>query len=170
MSPSSPGGKTNADHAISEKTGRLPPGVPNPVDVHVGSRVRLRRTLLGLSQDRLGAAVGLTFQQIQKYERGANRIGASRLFQFSEILEVPVSFFFEEMPDEIKTRQGAFKVGMQDQSQESFERDPMVKRETLELVRNYYRITDPRVRRNVFELAKSLAKSMSGEFDDEDLS
>ena len=72
---------------------RLPPGVPNPVDIHVGSRVRLRRTLLGLSQEKLGDAVGLTFQQIQKYERGANRIGASRLFQLSRILSVPIPFF-----------------------------------------------------------------------------
>src|ERR1700748_1341571 len=71
---------------------------PNPVDVHVGSRVRLRRTLLGMSQEKLGNAVGLTFQQIQKYERGANRIGASRLFDMSRVLDVPVQFFFDDMP------------------------------------------------------------------------
>ena len=78
------------------------PGIPNPVDIHVGSRVRLRRTLLGLSQEKLGEAVGLTFQQIQKYERGANRIGASRLFEFSRILDVPVSFFFDDMNERAK--------------------------------------------------------------------
>src|SRR5579883_3316499 len=73
---------------------------PNPIDVHVGSRVRLRRTLLGMSQEKLGDAIGLTFQQVQKYERGANRVGASRLFELSRVLDVPVSFFFDELdPD-----------------------------------------------------------------------
>jgi len=71
---------------------------PNPIDVHVGSRVRLRRTLLGMSQEKLGEALGLTFQQVQKYERGVNRIGASRLYHLSQILDVPVSFFFDDMP------------------------------------------------------------------------
>lgn len=75
---------------------------PHPVDVHVGTRVRLRRTMLGISQEKLGEAVGLTFQQIQKYERGANRIGSSRLFEFSRVLDVPVSFFFDDMPPELK--------------------------------------------------------------------
>ena len=79
--------------------GRLPSGKPNPVDVHVGGRVRLRRTLLGLSQEKLGEAIGLTFQQVQKYERGANRIGASRLWDLSRVLDVPVSYFFDEMED-----------------------------------------------------------------------
>ena len=80
-----------------KKATRLPPGTPNPVDVHVGARVKLRRILLGMSQTALGNPVGLTFQQIQKYERGANRIGASRVYEFSRILEVPVSFFFDDM-------------------------------------------------------------------------
>ena len=139
------------------KVEKLPPGTPNPVDIHVGSRVRLRRTLLGMSQERLGESVGLTFQQIQKYERGANRIGASRLFEFSRILDVPVSFFFDDMPDEIKTREGQFARALQDQGQDGFEPDPLTKRETLELVRAYYRITDPKVRKRLFELTKSLA-------------
>src|SRR5215208_5533266 len=78
--------------------GRPKTGKPNPIDVHVGSRVRLRRTLLGMSQEKLGEAIGLTFQQVQKYERGANRIGASRLFDLSRVLDVPVSFFFDDMP------------------------------------------------------------------------
>src|SRR5512141_3123336 len=84
----------------AEKADRMPPGVPNPVDIHVGSRVRLRRTLLGMSQEKLGEAIGLTFQQVQKYERGANRIGASRLWDLSRVLDCPVSFFFDEMDDE----------------------------------------------------------------------
>lgn len=81
--------------------GRTPEGEPNPVDVYVGSRLRLRRTVLNLSQEKLAALAGLTFQQIQKYERGMNRIGASRLYDFAQILEVPVSYFFAEMPEEV---------------------------------------------------------------------
>src|SRR5437868_8301678 len=80
---------------------------PNPTDVHVGARVRLRRTLLGMSQEKLGEALGLTFQQVQKYERGTNRIGASRLFDLSRVLEVPVSFFFEDMAREVAARSPA---------------------------------------------------------------
>jgi transcriptional regulator with XRE-family HTH domain len=146
-----------------EKAERLPPGIANPVDVHVGGRVRLRRTLLGMSQEKLGAAVGLTFQQIQKYERGTNRISASRLYEFSKILDVPVSYFFEEMPGDLETHAGRFKAGLRDQDLEEIERDPLIKRETLELVRAYYRITNPRVRKRVFELAKSLAGISSDE-------
>ena len=135
---------------------RLPPGTPNPVDVHVGGRVRLRRTVLGLSQEKLGEAVGLTFQQIQKYERGANRIGASRLFEFSRILEVPVSFFFDDMPEGQTVVDGRIAWGLAEQPQTPLEPDPLTRRETLELVRAYYRIGDPSVRRRLFELTKSL--------------
>src|SRR5512134_202795 len=135
---------------------RLPPGTPNPVDVHVGGRVRLRRTLLGLSQEKLGEAVGLTFQQIQKYERGANRIGASRLFEFSRILEVPVSFFFDDMPEGQSVVDGRIAWGLAEPPQAPLEPDPLTRRETLELVRAYYRIGDPSVRRRLFELTKSL--------------
>ena len=135
---------------------RLPPGTPNPVDVHVGGRVRLRRTLLGLSQEKLGEAVGLTFQQIQKYERGANRIGASRLFEFSRILEVPVSFFFDDMPEGQSVVDGRIAWGLSEPPQAPLEPDPLTRRETLELVRAYYRIGDPSVRRRLFELTKSL--------------
>ena len=123
---------------------------PNPVDIHVGSRVRLRRTLLGLSQEKLGDALGLTFQQIQKYERGANRIGASRLFHLSQILDVPVSFFFDEMSA------APAKTGLAEEKQSDFETDQLAKRETLELVRAYYRIKDSTTRKKIFELVKSL--------------
>ncbi|WP_082085609.1 helix-turn-helix domain-containing protein [Magnetospira sp. QH-2] len=142
---------------LSDK--RLPPGVPNPIDIHVGSRVRLRRTLMGMSQEKLGEAVGLTFQQIQKYERGANRIGASRLFELSRILDVPVAFFFDDMSEDLKTKRGMELLGFQDQAQAEIEADPMTRRETLELVRAYYKVGDPVVRRRLFELAKSLAKT-----------
>ncbi len=130
-------------------------GTPHPVDVHVGSRVRMRRTLLGMSQEKLGEALGLTFQQVQKYERGANRVGASRLYQISRILDVPVSFFFDEMTGAAPSS-SAQLVGLSEESEPaSF--DPMAKRETLELVRAYYRIVDPRVRKRIFELTKAVA-------------
>ena len=90
------------------RRGRRKADKPNPIDVHVGSRVRLRRTLLGMSQEKLGDAIGLTFQQVQKYERGANRIGASRLFDLSRVLDVPVSFFFDDMASDTAGRQGGF--------------------------------------------------------------
>lgn len=150
------GKRTGMLSANRGKVERLPPGVPSPVDIHVGSRVRLRRTLLGLSQEKLGEAVGLTFQQIQKYERGANRIGASRLFEFSRILDVPVSFFFDDMSDRVAGADGAAAAGMADQAQASLEPDPLTRRETLELVRAYYRISDPQIRKRLFELTKSL--------------
>ena len=132
-------------------------GKPNPVDVHVGSRVRLRRTLLGLSQEKLGDALGLTFQQVQKYERGANRIGASRLFDLSRVLDVPVSFFFDDMSPDMPTKKPPADLDLDDMASGGFDVDPMARRETLELVRAYYRIRDPLVRKRVFELAKALA-------------
>lgn len=140
--------------------GRTAVGDPNPIDVHVGARVRLRRTLLGMSQEKLGEAIGLTFQQVQKYERGANRVGASRLFDLSRVLDVPVSFFFDDMPDMVsKQSPRLIATGLAEGSAESADADPMSKRETLELVRAYYRIRDPQVRRKVFDLTKALARS-----------
>ena len=124
--------------------------------MHVGSRVRLRRTLLGMSQEKLGEAVSLTFQQIQKYERGTNRIGSSRLYELSRVLDVPVSFFFDDMPDEIKGKPRRRGTGLRDRGQAEFETDTLNRRETLELVRAYYRITEPQVRKRLFELAKAL--------------
>ncbi|MEK9723394.1 MAG: helix-turn-helix transcriptional regulator [Rhodospirillaceae bacterium] len=149
---------TNGGGRTGRRRKRLPPGVANPIDVHVGNRLRFRRTLLGYSQERLGDEVGLTFQQIQKYERGANRIGASRLYQFSRILDVPVSYFFEELPDEIRSHDGQMEWGLADQRQEELAPSPMARRETLELVRAYYAISDPKVRQRLFDLAKVLAK------------
>ncbi len=132
---------------------------PSPIDVHVGGRVRLRRTLMGMSQERLGEALGLTFQQVQKYERGVNRIGASRLFDLARVLDVPIGFFFDDMPDGVGgTTSGLTRrasAGFAD-AQDSFEDDTLHRRETLELVRAYYRIADPAVRKRVFDLIKSL--------------
>ena len=130
---------------------------PSPIDSHVGSRVRLRRTLLGMSQEKLGEALGLTFQQVQKYERGVNRIGASRLFDLARVLDVPISFFFDDMPDAMGNGASSRRSFGFAEGQEGFEDDTLHRRETLELVRAYYRITDPSVRKRVFDLIKSLA-------------
>ena len=124
---------------------------PNPVDVHVGSRIRLRRTLLGMSQEKLGDALGLTFQQVQKYERGANRVGASRLYDLARALDVPVSYFFEEFGDQ------SALGGVGEAAADPYQPNPMMKRETLELVRAYLRLADPQIKRRVFELTKALA-------------
>jgi len=132
---------------------------PSPIDVHVGSRIRLRRTLLGMSQERLGEALGLTFQQVQKYERGVNRVGASRLFDLSRVLDVPISFFFDDMPDNLADSYGAQhgrRLAGFAEPRDAFADDAMNRRETLELVRAYYRIIDPAVRKRVFELIKSM--------------
>lgn len=128
---------------------------PNPIDVHVGSRVRLRRTLLGMSQEKLGEAIGLTFQQVQKYERGANRIGASRLYDLSRVLDVPVSFFFDDINPEVV----AAAVDPGEAAAQRYESDPMMRRETLELVRAYYRIPDAQLRRRLFDLTKAIANA-----------
>lgn len=136
-------------------------GKPNPIDVHVGNRLRLRRTLLGMSQQKVGEALGLTFQQVQKYERGTNRIGASRLWDLAGVLDCPVSFFFDEMDE--KTA-GASPRNWNGETTDIMLRqdDPMNRRETLELVRAYYRIKGYHVRRRIYELAKSLATTATG--------
>ncbi|HYM03318.1 MAG TPA: helix-turn-helix transcriptional regulator [Stellaceae bacterium] len=136
---------------------------PNPIDVHVGARVRLRRTLLGMSQEKLGDAIGLTFQQVQKYERGANRVGASRLYDLSRVLDVPVSFFFDDIsPETVKAVQSEATEGA-DTATGRYEPDPMMRRETLELVRAYYRIPDAQLRRRLFDLTKAIANASTVE-------
>jgi transcriptional regulator with XRE-family HTH domain len=142
------------------RPGRRKSDGPHPIDVHVGSRVRLRRNMLSLSQEKLGEAIGLTFQQVQKYERGANRIGASRLMELSRVLDVPVSFFFDETDP---VRAPAIPMGFEETPQEGFDSDPMRKRETQDLIGAYYEIEDAAVRRRLFELAKALAAAATGE-------
>jgi transcriptional regulator with XRE-family HTH domain len=110
--------------------------------------------MLGLSQEKLGEAIGLTFQQVQKYERGANRIGASRLHELSQVLDVPVSFFFDETDP---VRAPAIPSGLEEPPQEGFDTDPLRRRETIELVGAYYQIDDVAVRRRLFDLAKALS-------------
>jgi len=141
--------------------GRLDDGSANPIDIHVGARMRLRRTLLGMSQEKLGEAIGLTFQQVQKYERGANRIGASRLYDLSRVLDVPVSFFFDDMPTSVQAQSPvAVITGTAPAVTEAATvgKDHLTSRETLELVRNYYLIPT-RARAQVYALAKALARS-----------
>jgi transcriptional regulator with XRE-family HTH domain len=126
---------------------------PHLVDQHVGSRVRLRRMLLGMSQERLGESIGITFQQVQKYEKGVNRIGASRLLQISEILDVPVEFFFEEAPH----IDGRRAPGMAEADSETFILEFLNSREGLELNRAFAKIADPKVRKRVVNLVRSLS-------------
>jgi transcriptional regulator with XRE-family HTH domain len=125
---------------------------PNPIDIHVGSRIRLRRTMLGMSQEKLGESLGITFQQIQKYEKGTNRVGASRLQNISSILNVPVSFFFEDAPGD----QGG-QGGMAEASSSNYVVDFLSSSEGLQLNRAFVKISDPKVRRRVVDLVKALA-------------
>lgn len=129
------------------------PRVPNPVDRHVGSRVRMRRILLGMSQEKLGESLGLTFQQVQKYEKGTNRIGASRLQQISHTLNVPPSFFFDGAPNGGIT--GA-PLGVAEGS--TFVLDFIATTEGLNLNKAFARISDPKVRKRIIDLVASLAE------------
>lgn len=138
----------------SQRRGRTA-GKPNPIDVHVGARVRLRRTLIGMSQEKLGAALGLTFQQVQKYERGANRIGASRLYDLSCILDVPVSFFFDDMPEEA-LRQSPRPVTEANAPAE-LGGNPLENDEALELVQAYDAIQNSRLRQRLMALVRTLS-------------
>lgn len=127
------------------------------MDMHVGSRVRLRRMVIGMSQEKLGERMGLTFQQIQKYEKGTNRIGASRLFQLSQILDVPVQFFFEDAPVSMSARGAAMAAGFAESKTEAFLLDFLNSRDGLELNRAFVKITDPKVRKRVVELVRALS-------------
>ena len=119
-------------------------------------RIRQRRTLLAMSQTALATAVGLTFQQIQKYERGANRISSSRLYEFAKVLDVPVSFFFDEITSKAQPGRPTFIPGGKGSGKQEPEKDPLIKRETLELVRAYYKIGHSASRKRIFEMVKAL--------------
>jgi transcriptional regulator with XRE-family HTH domain len=124
---------------------------PNPIDVHVGTRVRLRRTLLGMSQEKLGDALGLTFQQVQKYEKGTNRIGASRLQQISNILQVPVSFFFEGAPHM------PGHTGMGEAPSPAYVSDFLATSDGLSLTKAFMRIKNSKLRRRIVDLVEQIA-------------
>ncbi len=124
---------------------------PNPIDIHVGGRIRLRRNMLGLSQEKLGESLGITFQQIQKYEKGTNRVGASRLQAISSALTVPVSFFFEDAPN------SSGNVGFAEDNEATYVVDFLNSNEGVQLTRAFTKISDPKVRRKIIDLVKSLS-------------
>ena len=126
---------------------------PNPIDIHVGSRVRLRRMMLSMSQEKLGEHLGITFQQIQKYEKGTNRIGASRLQHIARVLSVPVAFFFEDAPG----TPGETGSGMAEQKQTTYVVDFLSSNEGIQLNRAFLRIQDAKVRRRIIDLIRALA-------------
>ena len=135
-----------------DMAGKAEKKTPNPIDVHVGSRVRLRRSMQRMSQEKLGEALGITFQQIQKYEKGTNRIGASRMQQISQALNVPVSFFFEDAPVP-----NAAVEGMAESGSTSYVVDFLGSPEGIELNRAFVRISNPALRRKVIDLVRTLA-------------
>ena len=132
-------------------------GTPDEVDVHVGTRLRFRRTLLGISQEKLATAIGLTFQQVQKYEKGLNRISAGRLYEFSKILDIPISFFYENI-DSTPAQ------GLSDNDQDAFSHsepvDQMNTKETADLLRAYYSIEDGSARKDILKFIKSMSKKL----------
>lgn len=133
---------------------------PNPVDIYVGSKVKARRLILGLSQEELASAIGLTFQQVQKYERGTNRISVSRLVDICRVLKVSVDYFFDGAFGRPGTRNLALK-GMSDTAQEGLEPDPLMKRDVLELVRAYSKIKSAPLKRQLLEMAKAMSGTVN---------
>src|ERR1700727_2036825 len=127
---------------------------PSPIDKHVGSRVRMRRMMLSMSQEKLGDALGLTFQQVQKYEKGTNRIGASRLQQISHVLQVPVEFFFEGGPS---AQMGSRGEGMSDAPSPAYVSDFLATSDGLALTKAFMRIEDPKLRRRIVDLVEQIA-------------
>ena len=160
---------------ISRKScrGRTPTGQPNPIDVHVGNRIRLRRTLLGLSQEKLASLLGLTFQQVQKYEKGMNRVGASRLWDISKVLETPINFFYDDMDKEVANQSPrTFSILNEAdlllaEEEQEFSSDPMLRQETIELVKAYYKIPNRKAAKYLFDLIVTMSKSVYNNDEDE---
>jgi len=125
---------------------------PNPVDKYVGSRMRMRRIMLGMSQEKLGEALGLTFQQIQKYEKGTNRVGASRIQQISEALQVPVSFLFEGGPSSV-----ASGAGFSEDPSPAYVSDFLATSDGLSLTKAFMRIKSSKLRRRIVDLVEQIA-------------
>lgn len=152
MSKDDEGGDAGENGGVGDRGARR----PNPIDAHVGGRVRLRRMMLGMSQEKLAEQLGLTFQQVQKYEKGVNRVGASRLFELAKVLGVGVQFFYEDAPVGLTGPQPA--PGFAEGPSENHIVDFLNTREGLELNRSFLRIADPKVRRSIIDLVRSLAK------------
>lgn len=138
-------------------------GRANPIDEYVGTQLRQRRALMGMSQERLAEQVGVTFQQIQKYENGANRVSASRLYEFSNVLDVPVNFFFESYGAENTGKMPSFALSDNDQSAFEGADDIMKRKETLELIRVYYSIENAKLRKDLFKIVKSMAANLKNQ-------
>ena len=138
---------------------------PDPIDKYVGSRIRGKRTGLRISQGNLGKAIGVTFQQIQKYESGANRVGSSNLYKIAKALGVDVSFFFEGVEAQLEVAESAAAMGMSDQPVVRLEMEPMNSRHASELAHNYFRIADPQVRKRLFYLVRALVGEESSDSD-----
>lgn len=132
---------------------------PNPIDTHIGGRVKSRRLMLGLSQENLAKSIGLTFQQVQKYERGTNRISVSRLVDISRALRVSVEYFLDGCTQIAQKSRKQTAKGVSDQGQDTLEPDPLTKRDVLELVRAYQNIDTPQLKKQLLEMAKAMAKS-----------
>jgi transcriptional regulator with XRE-family HTH domain len=139
---------------MDEETKKMTKKAPNPIDKHVGSRVRMRRMMLGMSQEKLGDALALTFQQVQKYEKGTNRIGASRLQQISLILQVPVAFFFEGAPHLVE---GMVSDTMETAPSPTYVSDFLATSDGLSLTKAFMRIPDPKLRRRIVDLVQQIA-------------
>ena len=127
--------------------------IPNPIDRHVGSRVRMRRMMLGMSQTKLGDALGITFQQVQKYEKGTNRVGASRLQHISDVLQVPVAFFFEGAP-----HQPGQPKGLGETPSLAYVFDFLATSDGLALTKAFMRIKEPKLRRRIVDLVEEIAE------------
>lgn len=128
---------------------------PDPIDIHVGAKVRTRRSLLGMSQERLAAALGITFQQVQKYETGTNRMGASRLYNISRVLGVPVAYFFDGMA---LAASGAASLQVAEKSNSNDLTTLLERKETVDLLRAYYAIDDETLRKHLLDIVKGFAK------------
>ena len=140
--------------------GRISKDKPNPVDVHVGNRMRIRRTILGYSQQYIAHRLGITFQQIQKYEKGENRVGASRLWDISKVLKVKMDYFFEDMPKETLKSSPMMLIAPEENNLDiEAENDPMKKADTVHLVKAYYEIANRKVRRNMLRLIIRMSTS-----------
>ncbi len=131
---------------------------PNPVDTHVGTKVKSRRLMLGLSQEELAGAIGLTFQQVQKYERGTNRISVSRLVDISTALKTPLEYFLDGTIAIAQGKKISLNRGFADAPQDALEPDPLTKRDVMELIRAYQNIRTPQLKKQLLEMAKAMAK------------
>ena len=144
--------------------GRLADATPNPIDLHVGKRMHLRRTMMGMSQERLASELGITFQQVQKYEKGLNRIGASRLWDVAQVLGVDVGFFYEDLDENSRDkspRKISSHIQLSDGSEEIFDMDAWLRKDVIALIKAYTKIKDPNVAKNVLNLVESMAEKES---------